>query len=100
MGFLLLVNMTGRTSWLEEVLEALSADDKILLSEYHYRLFKSLESAQRTSDAELCVLLSKEDGISRDFRSEIYIPSSTSTNGTFVALLVPLEKFIPPCGFG
>ena len=78
--------MAGKTSWLEQVLGALSADDKNLLSEYRYRLFKSLESAQRTSDAELCVLLSKEDGISRDFQSEIYIPSSTSTNGTFVAL--------------
>ena len=59
--------MAGKTSWLEQVLEALNADDKNLLSEYRYRLFKSLESAQRTSDAELCVLLSKEDGISRDF---------------------------------
>ena len=86
MGFLLLVNMTGKTSWLEQVLEALSADDKNLLREHHYRLFKYLESAQRISDAELCVLLSKEDGISRDFRSEIYIPSSTSTMGTFVVL--------------
>ena len=53
MGFLLLVNMAGKTSWLEQVLEALSADDKNLLSEYRYRLFKSLESSQRTSDAEL-----------------------------------------------
>ena len=78
--------MADQTSWLEQVLEALSADHKNLLSEYHYKLFKSLESVQRTFDAELCVLLSKEDGISRDFRSEIYIPSSTSTNGTFVAL--------------
>ena len=79
--------MADQTSWLEQVLEALSADHKNLLSEYRYKLFKSLESVQRTlCDAELCVLLSKEDGISRDFRSEIYIPSSTSTNGTFVAL--------------
>ena len=78
--------MADQTSWLEQVLEALSADHKNLLSEYRYKLFKSLESVQRTFDAELCVLLSKEDGISRDFPSEIYIPSSTSTNGTFVAL--------------
>ena len=86
MGFLWLINMADKTSWLEQVLEASSAVDKNLLSEYRYRLFKSLESAQRTSDAEPCVLSSKEDGRSRDFRSEIYIPSSTSTSGIFVAL--------------
>ena len=40
-------------------LEALNADDKSLLSQYRYSLFKSLESAQRTSGAEFCVLLSK-----------------------------------------
>ena len=86
MGFLLLVNMAGKRSWLEQVLEALNADDKNLLSKFCYRPFKSLESGQRTSDAELCVLLNKEDGISRHFRLEIYIPSSTSTVGTFVTL--------------
>ena len=79
--------MAGKTSWLEQVLEALDAHDKNLFCEYRYRLFKSLESAQRTSDAELCVLLSKEDGLFRDFRPEIYIPSSTSTAGIFVALM-------------
>ena len=78
--------MAGKTSWLEQVLEALNADDKNLLSQYRYRLFKSLELVQRTSDVDLCVLLSKEDGISKDFRSEIYISSSTSTMGTFVTL--------------
>ena len=30
-----------------------------LLREYHYMLLKCFESAQRTTDAELCVLLSK-----------------------------------------
>ena len=63
--------MAGKTSWLEQVMEALNADDKNLLIEYRYRLFKSLKWAQRTIDAELCVLLSKDDAISRDFRSEI-----------------------------
>ena len=53
--------MAGKTWWLEQVLEALSADDKNLLNEYRYRLFKSLESAPKTPDAELCVLLSKEE---------------------------------------
>ena len=48
------------------MLEALNADDKDLIDEYSYRLFTFLESAQRTSNAERCVLLSKEDGISRD----------------------------------
>ena len=78
--------MAGKASCLEQVLESLNTDDKNLHSEYRHRLFKSLELAQRTSDAELCVLLSKEDGISRNFQSEIYIPSSTSTMGTFMAL--------------
>ena len=34
--------------WLEQVMEALNADDKELLSEFRYRIFKSLELAQRT----------------------------------------------------
>ena len=55
MRFLLLVNMAGKTSWLKQVLEALNADDKDLLSEYRYRLYKSFESAEVTSDAEHCV---------------------------------------------
>ena len=33
MGFLLRVNTAGKTSWLEQLLEALNADDKDLLSE-------------------------------------------------------------------
>ena len=68
------------------MLEALNADDKDLLSEYSYRLFKPLESPQTTSNAERCVFLSKDDGISRDFQSKIHILSSTSTVETFVAL--------------
>ena len=68
---LLLANRAGRT-WLavnylisyvyvraEQVLGALNAYDKDLLCEYHYRLFKCFESDQRTTDAELCVPLSK-----------------------------------------
>ena len=35
------------------------AYEKDLLREYHYRLLKCFESAQRTTDVELCVLLSK-----------------------------------------
>ena len=68
------------------MLGAFNTYEKDLLREYHYRLLKCFESAQRTTDAELCVLLSKrsENGISRDFGSEIYVLSSTME--TFVAL--------------
>ena len=68
----MLANRAGKTSWLavsylisyvyvgaEQVLRALNAYDKDLLREYHYRLFKCFESAQRTTDAELCFLLGK-----------------------------------------
>ena len=41
------------------MLGALYAYEKDLLREYHYRFLKCFESAQRTTDAELCVLLSK-----------------------------------------
>ena len=41
------------------MLQAFNAYEKDLVGEYHYRLFKCFESAQRTTDAELCVLLSK-----------------------------------------
>ena len=39
------------------MLRALNAYEKDLLRENHYRIFNSFESAQRTTDAELCVLL-------------------------------------------
>ena len=50
----------GKTSYLivvavEQVLGALNANEKGLLREYYYRLFKFLESAQRTTGAELCI---------------------------------------------
>ena len=41
------------------MLGAFNTYEKDLLREYHYRLLKCFESAQRTTDAELCVLLSK-----------------------------------------
>ena len=41
------------------MLGALNAYEKDLLREYHYRIFKCFGSAQRTTDADLCVLLSK-----------------------------------------
>ena len=41
------------------MLGAFYAYEKDLLSEYLYRLLKCFESAHRTIDAELCVLLNK-----------------------------------------
>ena len=65
------------------MLGALNADS--LPCEYYYRLFGCLESVQRITGAEQNFeLLSKENGISREFDSEIYIPSSTIV--TFVAM--------------
>ena len=58
---------------------ALNTDEKDLLCEYYDRLLKCLESVQRTTDAEFCVLLIKENGISRDFISDIYIPPPNRT---------------------
>ena len=43
----------------EQVLGALNAYDKDLLCEYHYSFFKYFESAQRTTNAEPFVLLSR-----------------------------------------
>ena len=43
----------------EQMPRTLNAYQKDLLSEYHNRLFKCFESAQRTNDAELYVFLSK-----------------------------------------
>ena len=43
----------------EQVLDALNVYEKDLLCEYYRKFFKCFESAQRTTDAELCVLLSK-----------------------------------------
>ena len=68
----------------EQVLGELNAYDKDSLCEYHYRFCKCFESARITTDAELCVLMSKRNENSIDFGSEIYILSSTME--TFVAL--------------
>lgn len=57
------------------VRETLNVDVKDLLSEYKYRLLKLLESTYRTFDADINILSSKVDGISRDFCTEIYIPA-------------------------
>ena len=81
------------------MLGALNTDEKDLLCEYYERLFKCLESVERTTDAELCVLLSKENGISIDFGSGIYIRPSPSTMGKFVALKY-VSTFLGNCGSG
>ena len=44
----------------EQLLGAFNAYEKDLLREYHYRRLRCFESVQRTTDAELCVLLSKK----------------------------------------
>ena len=68
------------------MLGAFYAFEKDLLREYHYRLLKCFELAQRTTDAELCVLLSKRRMglIQRDFGLENYMLSLTME--TFVAM--------------
>ena len=88
MGFLLLVNMAGKASWLEQVLEALNAGDKNLLSKYRYRLFKFLESAQRTSMQNFEFFLVKKMVYPEISDQEYGIPASMSysTIVTFVAL--------------
>ena len=56
------------------MLGAFYAYEKDLLREYHYRLLKCFESAQRTTDAELCVFLSKkENGLSREILDQKFI---------------------------
>ena len=45
----------------EQLLAVLNACEKSLLCEYHDRIFKCFESAQRTTYAELCVHLSKKE---------------------------------------
>lgn len=61
------------------MLGALNTDEEDLLCEYYDILLKCLESVQRITDAEFCVILIKENGISRDFSSDIYIPPSIRT---------------------
>ena len=66
---------------------ALNVDDKYLIHEIYYGCFKCFASVQRTTDTELSVLLSKENGISRDFFLNIYILFSNLTKmGKCVAL--------------
>ena len=62
--------------------QAFNAYEKDFLREYHYRFYECFESAQRTADAELCILLSghKEEWHIQRFRltlSDIYILSLT-----------------------
>lgn len=59
------------------VRETLNVDVDLLdlLSEYKCRLLKSLESTYSTFDADINILSSKVDGMSRDFCTEIYIPA-------------------------
>ena len=68
------------------MLRALNAYEKDLLREYHYRLFKCFESAQRTTDAELCVLLSKRKMAYLEILVHKFIYILSLTMETFMAL--------------
>ena len=55
------------------MLGTLNASEKDLLREYHYRLFKCFEPAQRTTDVELCVLLSKRRRVYLEILAQKFI---------------------------
>ena len=60
----------------EQVLGALNAYHKDLLCQYRYSLSKYFESAQRTTDAELCVRLNKRRRPKRMAYPEIWAQKS------------------------
>ena len=65
------------SSWLEQVLIALSQSDINLLNEYSSTLTKKLHSAQKCSDEDLILLLlADKRELLRDFRAESYIPAN------------------------
>ena len=68
--------MASETSWLEQVLIALSQSDINLLNEYNSTLTKKLHSAQKCSDEDLILLLADKRKLYRDFRAESYIPGN------------------------
>ena len=69
------------------MLEALNTDDKDLFFQNNYSLVKCLESFKKITDAEFCVIFSKEnENVQKFWLRHIYVPSSTSTMEEFVAL--------------
>ena len=55
------------------MLRALNAYEEDLVRECHYRLFKCFDSAQRITDAKLCVFLSKRRMAHPDILAQKFI---------------------------
>ena len=55
------------------MLRVLNAYEKDLVLEYHYKLFKCFKLAQRSTDAELCVLLSKRRMVYAEILAQKFI---------------------------
>ena len=68
--------MSSETSWLEQVLIALSESNLNLLNECNSALTKKLYSAQNCSDKDLILFLADKRKLFRDFRAETYIPAN------------------------
>ena len=62
--------MASETSWLEQVLIALSQSDLNLLNEYISMLTRKLHLAQKCSDEDLILLLADKRKFFRDFKAE------------------------------
>ena len=65
--------MASKTSWLEQVLIALSQSHIHLLNEYNSTLTKKLHSAQKYSDEDLILLLPDKRKLFNNFRAQSYI---------------------------
>ena len=65
--------MASETSWLEQVLIALSQIDLNLLFEYISMLARKLHLAQKYSDEDLILLLADKRKFFRDFKAELYL---------------------------
>ena len=68
--------MSSKTSWLEQVLIALSESDLNLWNEYNSTSIRKLRSAQKCSDEDFILFLTDKKKLFRDFRAETYIPAS------------------------
>ena len=78
----------------DKVLKAMELGNETLLQHYHEQVISVVDRAKKLSDAELIVKLASSgvgERISRDLRSEIYIPSEEKAsadeeNGRLIAL--------------
>ena len=71
--------MAGETSWLVQVLIALSQSDLNLLNRYNSMLTKKLHLVQKCSDKDLILLLADNRKLFRDFRAKSYIPAKVTS---------------------